>query len=175
MREATLAALGSLTLALPPGAHAGSLASGPSPAPHGCWGPVEAMVVLAGAVLVLAAVSSVRGRRLLLAGLLVVLAFETGIHGAHHASEDPAPKCPLAAASAHCVATEVEPVTLAPGAVAAGPSWLPAVPRAISRRPAARRTRAPPRPLEPVTVGESVSPGRPPRKPARSASPHCPR
>lgn len=139
------------TLAAPSAcAHAGSLALAADGLTHGVWTAFTWMIV---AILALAAMPTARGRRVLLAGLLVVLVFESGVHSAHHAHEARPLKCALAAAILYCVATEVEPAEVRPETIEAWSPLLSPVPRAVVRPRAAHRDRAPPPAGEPHGTG----------------------
>lgn len=79
-----------------------------------------------------------------LALLLVLLAFETGLHSVHHLAE-PGRPCVVAAASAHVAGTVLEAVTVGvPGAPTGMSALLPAPSAPASRPPAPALGRAPP-------------------------------
>jgi hypothetical protein len=118
--------------------------------PFGLETLLAAPVVVDGAwllVLTLASVAIARDRRRVAGACLAVLlliAFEAGVHSVHHMADQPDSQCVVASASAHTSCVTVEGVGFErPAEMAAAVAFAPLPSRAL-RPPAASLGRAPP-------------------------------
>jgi hypothetical protein len=110
-------------------------------------GPALDSVWLAAVAAVIIAVALARHRRafaVACASLLLLVAFEAGLHSVHHLTDKPESQCVIASASAHAGALTVDRVTFERPAEAAAPLSVTLATRASVRPAAPDLGRAPP-------------------------------